>query len=90
MKNPATKPLPEIYYEIIARDLGEDKARWARLPYEERMKELIGSNDNSSHTLDFIIMGIGRLLRAIDNSNSANWLRTSRNRQGIRVLDIDQ
>jgi hypothetical protein len=34
------KPLPEIYYEILARDFGEDKARWARLPYDERMKEL--------------------------------------------------
>jgi hypothetical protein len=37
---PASLELPEIYYEILARDLGEDKARWARLPYEERMKEL--------------------------------------------------
>ena len=40
MKPPIPQHLPEIYYEIIARDLGEDKARWARLPYEERMKEL--------------------------------------------------
>jgi hypothetical protein len=32
--------LPEIYYEILARDFGQEKADWARLPYEERMKEL--------------------------------------------------
>lgn len=31
---------PERYYEILARDLGEEKARWARLPYAERMREL--------------------------------------------------
>ena len=31
---------PEYYYKILARDFGEDRARWARLPYEERMKEL--------------------------------------------------
>lgn len=30
----------DSYYKILARDLGEDKARWARLPYEERMKEM--------------------------------------------------
>jgi len=40
MKTRIVQALPEIYYEIIARDLGEDKARWARLPYAERMKEL--------------------------------------------------
>ena len=50
----------------------------------------IGSNDNSFHTFHFIIMGIARLPRAIDNSNSANWLRTSQNRQGIRGFAIDQ
>lgn len=32
--------LPEIYYEILARDLGQEKADWARLPYEKRMQEL--------------------------------------------------
>jgi hypothetical protein len=31
---------PDCYYETVARDFGEEKARWARLPYEERMKEL--------------------------------------------------
>ena len=31
---------PDRYYEILARDLGEERARWARLPYEERMREL--------------------------------------------------
>ena len=36
----AAQVLPESYYEKLAELLGEDKARWARLPYEERMKEL--------------------------------------------------
>lgn len=31
---------PDSYYEMVARDFGEEKARWAQLPYEERMKEL--------------------------------------------------
>lgn len=31
---------PERYYAILARDLGEEKAEWARLPYAERMREL--------------------------------------------------
>lgn len=36
-----TEPVyPERYYEILARDFGEEKARWARLPYAERMREL--------------------------------------------------
>ncbi len=35
--NPA---FPESYYEELAELFGEEKARWARLPYEERMKEL--------------------------------------------------
>ena len=30
----------EDYYEKLAELLGEEKAAWARLPYEERMKEL--------------------------------------------------
>lgn len=30
----------ETYYEILARDLGDEKAAWARLPYAERMREL--------------------------------------------------
>ena len=38
--HPADPVYPERYYEILARDLGEDKARWARLPYAERMREL--------------------------------------------------
>ena len=37
---PADPVYPERYYEILARDLGEEKARWARLPYAERMREL--------------------------------------------------
>jgi len=31
---------PEEYYEMLARTLGEEKAAWAWLPYEQRMKEL--------------------------------------------------
>jgi hypothetical protein len=37
---PADPVYPERYYEILARDLGEEKTRWARLPYAERMREL--------------------------------------------------
>lgn len=37
---PGDRVYPERYYEILARDLGEERARWARLPYEERMREL--------------------------------------------------
>jgi hypothetical protein len=38
--HPAEPVYPERYYEILARDLGDEKARWARLPYAERMREL--------------------------------------------------
>lgn len=39
--NPITDPVfSETYYELLARDLGEEQAAWARLPYEQRMKEL--------------------------------------------------
>lgn len=31
---------PEWYYEHIARTLGEEAAAWARLPREEREREL--------------------------------------------------
>ncbi len=37
---PTEEPFPESYYEKLAELLGEEKAAWARLPYEERMKEL--------------------------------------------------
>ena len=37
---PVDRVYPELYYEILARDLGEERARWARLPYEARMREL--------------------------------------------------
>ena len=37
---PGDRVYPERYYEILARDLGEERARWARLPYEERMRKL--------------------------------------------------
>jgi hypothetical protein len=30
----------EAYYEKLAELLGQEKADWARLPYEERMKQL--------------------------------------------------
>ncbi len=40
LERPADRAYPELYYEILARDLGEERARWARLPYEERMQEL--------------------------------------------------
>ncbi len=30
----------DAYYEHLAEILGEDRARWARLPREEREKEL--------------------------------------------------
>jgi hypothetical protein len=38
--DPRDRVYPERYYEILARDLGEERARWARLPYGERMREL--------------------------------------------------
>ncbi|MDX2225996.1 MAG: hypothetical protein SFY92_02685 [Verrucomicrobiae bacterium] len=31
---------PEEFYEKLAELFGQEKADWARLPYEERMKEL--------------------------------------------------
>lgn len=37
---PGDRVYPERYYEILARDLGEERANWARLPYEARMREL--------------------------------------------------
>jgi hypothetical protein len=37
---PRDRVYPDSYYEMLARDLGEERARWARLPYEERMREL--------------------------------------------------
>lgn len=37
---PDDRVYPEQYYDILARDLGEERAIWARLPYQERMREL--------------------------------------------------
>jgi hypothetical protein len=37
---PPSNPLPDAYFERLAALLGEEKAAWARLPYDERMKEL--------------------------------------------------
>ena len=40
MNEPIDPKYPDSYYEILARDFGQEKADWARLPYAERMKEL--------------------------------------------------
>jgi hypothetical protein len=43
------EPEPELseeYYEILARTMGEERAAWARLPREEREKELRWYHDN--------------------------------------------
>lgn len=37
---PGDRVYPELNYVILARDLGEERASWARLPYEARMREL--------------------------------------------------
>ena len=31
---------PEFYYEILERELGAERAAWARLPREERERQL--------------------------------------------------
>ena len=40
MNEPIDPKYPDSYFEILARDFGQEKADWARLPYAERMKEL--------------------------------------------------
>lgn len=43
------KPEPELsdeYYEALARTMGDERAAWARLPREEREKELRWYHDN--------------------------------------------
>lgn len=35
-----TASQPEAFFEILAELLGEEKAAWARLPYDERMAEI--------------------------------------------------
>ena len=43
------EPEPELseeYYENLARTMGEERAAWARLPREEREKELRWYHDN--------------------------------------------
>ena len=43
MSTPEAKPEPEFpeeYYQHLARTLGEERAEWARLPPEERLREL--------------------------------------------------
>lgn len=37
---------PEEYYEHLARTLGEERAEWARLPPEERLKQLRWYHEN--------------------------------------------
>lgn len=37
---------PEFYYEILERYVGEEQAAWARLPREEREKELRWLHEN--------------------------------------------
>jgi len=37
---------PEAYYEKLAELLGEERAAWARLPYDVRMKELEWYHEN--------------------------------------------
>jgi hypothetical protein len=52
--------LPEIeyseeYYEILAETMGEERAAWARLPREEREKELRWYHDNFNTPDDLAI-----------------------------------
>jgi hypothetical protein len=43
----STEPeYPEFYYEILERHVGEEQAAWARLPPEEREKELRWHHEN--------------------------------------------
>lgn len=38
--------MPEEYFEWMARAMGEEKAAWARLPRDEREKELRWYHEN--------------------------------------------
>jgi hypothetical protein len=51
MKIQVVPALPDVemsedYYEWMARAMGEEKAAWARLPREEREKELRWYHEN--------------------------------------------
>ncbi|MBI4864353.1 MAG: hypothetical protein HY815_29450 [Candidatus Riflebacteria bacterium] len=37
---------PEEYYEHLARTLGDERADWARLPPEERLRQLRWVHEN--------------------------------------------
>ena len=45
----------EDYYEHLARTLGEEQAAWARLPREEREKELRWHHENFNTPNDLAI-----------------------------------
>lgn len=47
--------LPEEYYENLARTMGEEQAAWARLPREEREKELRWYHDNFNTPNDLAV-----------------------------------
>ncbi len=47
--------LPEEYYERLAQTMGEERAAWARLPREEREKELRWYHDNFNTPDDLAI-----------------------------------
>lgn len=46
---------PEEYYEHLARTLGEEQAAWARLPREERERELRWYHENFDTTDDLAV-----------------------------------
>jgi hypothetical protein len=47
--------LSEEYYEPLAKSMGEERAAWARLPREEREKELRWYHDNFNTPDDLAI-----------------------------------
>ncbi|MCI0539049.1 MAG: hypothetical protein L0Z50_27900 [Verrucomicrobiales bacterium] len=52
------EPDPELsaeYYETLARTMGDERAAWARLPREEREKELRWYHDNFNTPDDLAI-----------------------------------
>jgi len=52
------EPEPELseeYYESLAKSMGEERAAWARLPREEREKELRWYHDNFNTPDDLAI-----------------------------------
>ena len=49
------RELSEEYYESLARSMGEERPTWARLPREEREKELRWYHDNFNTSDDLAI-----------------------------------